>query len=277
MTEPRPCALCGEDLELTELVTCTACLAGVRADLAGIRRCYLLLPAMLGQPAAVSLGTVMGIGNDEAPIPGGDALVMLGPGTAMATDGRPFEGDPDDPPVVAFELATWCEDWAGIRREHRWPITVPGCVAWLGGARLSWAGSYHPAFGDFATEMARILGRLEAATGMLDTPEHGASCPYCGTTLQRAYSDTGRRCSHRRPDWRLGTVALPSGHLGPQRLETVPDRDVRMAAWAAEHARCDLGGRVDDWSCPRCRRAFDRDQYTLALAGTLQRDTPLTG
>lgn len=217
MTKPRLCVLCAFDLEPIELITCRACVTDVRKELGRIEASFALLPSLLGHPAVIGFSTVMGVGS-EAPLPGGDVLVMLGPASSSTSwrhgdDGGP-SGDPGDPPVVAFELSQWCEIWADTRGESSWPVTTEGCLDWLG-ARLEWASSHHLAFDDFAADMVRIRGRLEAVTGMHDAPEKGASCPYCGTALEREY--------------------------GPQ-------------------------GRVDDWLCRRCHRAFNDDQYRLALA-----------
>jgi hypothetical protein len=261
---PRPCVLCGFDLAPVELQTCQVCVGLVRLDLTQIEHCYALLPGLLGAPDGASLGAVMGGLSGEAALPGGDVLAMLGPGAEHG------EGDPADPPAVAFELGWWAGDWWMVRGESgAVPADVPGLVAWLG-TRLGWAMSHHPAAAYFAADMARIRGFLEAATSMVNTPERGATCPYCGATLLRAYEDTGRRCAHRAPDWRLGTVSLPRGYAGPERLETVADRDVRIAAWELEHSRCNVGGRVDDWSCPRCRRVFNDAQYRLAWRAALE-------
>jgi hypothetical protein len=180
------CVLCGYDLTPVEIQTCALCVSMTRLDLTSVEHCYALLRVQIeivGQPAAVTLGTVMGVGDDAVAI--SDALVMLGPGSAS------HEGHPSDPPAVAFELATWCEDWAGIRREQTWPVTMPALTGWLG-TRLGWAMSYHPAADEFAHDMARIRTRLEQATDTADYAERGASCPYCGTVLLRAYGDKGR-------------------------------------------------------------------------------------
>jgi hypothetical protein len=154
---------------------------------------------MLGHPVAVGYGTVMGIGTGEPPLPGGDALAMLGPG------GEHGEGDPSDPPAVSFELWTWCTDWARIRGETSWPGLVPACVAWLS-YRAGWAADHHPAFDGFAADVARILRWLGAVTTASDRPDTGAPCFECGANLERRFTATGRvddwtcpRC-HRQYD-----------------------------------------------------------------------------
>jgi hypothetical protein len=206
------CVVCGFDLVPTEIRTCALCVSLVRLDLTQVEHCFALLPSMLGRPDGASLGAVMGGLSGEAALPGGDVLAMLGPG------GERGEGLPSDPPAVAFELWQWREDWAEIRGEAHDHETyaqagiqvlperagrsvtpghgsrghsVPALVAWLG-LRLSWAGSHHPAFDCFAADMARIRFRLELVTEMVDRPERGESCPYCGVTLLREYGNQGR-------------------------------------------------------------------------------------
>jgi hypothetical protein len=211
----RHCLLCKHELTPTELHACADCVSETRADLHAIHTAYLLLPYQLGLPANVSISTVMGIGNDDAPIPGGDVLVMLGPGSAHTRkDGLRFEGDPNDPPVVAFELATWCEDWASHRHEEHWPNTVRWCIPWLN-ARLSWGLDHHPAAQPFVDDMQRIRARLESVTGSGERPEQGESCPYCGATVERLWTKHGLdddwtcpRCKRRYTPAQLRSAVL---------------------------------------------------------------------
>lgn len=189
MTDPRLCLLCAHQLTPVELRTCNLCASLVRLDLTSIRHCFALLRVqveIIGQPAAVTPSTVMGISaSDGVTIP--DALVMLGPGSASHI------GDPSDPPAVTFELWQWAGDWCEIRREDPAgiPTKVPDLTDYLS-RRLSWAMSYHPDPAGFAADMTRIRTRLEAVTGTSNAPERGASCPYDGAQLRREYGNQGR-------------------------------------------------------------------------------------
>lgn len=178
--------MCSRELKPEETRTCLPCLGNTRRQLHQIGRLYALLPSMLGRPDGASMGAVMGGHSDEAALPGGAVLAMLGPG-APGGDGRP-----DDPPAVAHELATWVEDWAEIRGEH--PPTsakVATSVDWLS-RRAGWAAGTHDAYDEFACDLRRILGWLEAHTGTSDRAEVGPPCPYCRTSnLLRAFTEHG--------------------------------------------------------------------------------------
>lgn len=185
MTDIRRCVICSCELAPTEIQTDTRCLARTRRNLARIESLYAYLPALLGQPASPGFATVMGINQIDPGMPGGDALAMLGSGSAGG------EGRADDPPAVGFELWCWIDDVAGIRGETL-PLStaVPSSVAWLS-TRAGWLLSYHPAAEEFVSDVRRILGRLEAVTDTSDAPEYGAPCFECGTPLQRGWTSTG--------------------------------------------------------------------------------------
>src|SRR4051794_25594581 len=118
------CVVCAGNLEPTELQTCLRCLAKVRVHLVRVERLFAALPSLLANLGAASaLDSVLARGGDEATLPGGDLLVLLGPGSSA------HDGHPSDPPAVAFELWTWAEDWSEIRRETSAPPqSVPRLV-----------------------------------------------------------------------------------------------------------------------------------------------------
>jgi len=177
-----------------ELRTCLRCLAEVRRDLVTVGRLFALLPSMLGHLPGGQLDSIMGQGNEPG-MPGGDILAMLGPGSAATGDGgdlvgRPA-GEPLDPPPVSFELGTWVEGWSERRRETvRLSATVAAKVEWLS-VRAGWASEHHEAFPYFASDVRRIVARLEDATGTSERPEHGPPCPYCRASLLREWTDQG--------------------------------------------------------------------------------------
>lgn len=186
MSDDLGCIVCSHDLEPSETRTCLRCLSSVRRDLHTTERLFKLLPQLLGRPDGATLDSVLGGRSDAAALPGGDVLVMLGPGSASHC------GDPSDPPAVAFELATWVEVWADWRGETPpADVTVPASVGWLS-PRAGWAAARLDPFDEFAWDLARIRARLEDVTGMSDRPEVGPPCPYCRTAdLLRAFTDRG--------------------------------------------------------------------------------------
>jgi hypothetical protein len=136
------CAVCTRSLADEEPMTCERCLTRARVDLASIVELYALLPEEIGIPAT-QVYDRSSRSSETLPLPGGDALVMLGPGGTGTTARRltPKErlaGDPtsgplvagrehaadnrdDDGVSVAFALWTWERAWRDARRE---PVTL---------------------------------------------------------------------------------------------------------------------------------------------------------
>lgn len=259
----RHCLVCAGHLDDVEPRTCVACLGRVRRDLADIVELFALLPEQLGHLRPRPMDAAGGSGF-SAPLPGGDVLAMLAPGSPGAfwrdresgsrLDGTPWRPvqrlrhghlvwstDPaeqaeqavsvvwesgaanphqeDDPPAVAFELGQWEDDWRSERGEpaSMEVATVAGAVGYLS-LRAGWAADFHPAFDEFATDVARLRARLEVATSMDARPLRavGVRCVRCETA----------------PELRLG--------------------------WGD-------GGLDDEWHCPRCRGTYTAEEYWLAV------------
>lgn len=226
------CGVCRHRLGTDEARTCRACVADTRAHLGAIEHAYALLPDLL-----VGLGSNAPqpgrTASNERPMPGGDVLVLLGPGSPALERVRAWLRDPDrdpdfdqddrpgDPPSAAYALGRHEDDWRHVRREPAAAAahTVAGAVAYLHG-HLTWAAARHPGFAEFALDLAALRRRLEVAAQLDDRPERaGVACFGCGDDLQRPY-----------------------GH----------------------------NGREDDWTCRRCRRVYDQAAYLLAVRATLQ-------
>jgi hypothetical protein len=206
--------------------------ADVRAHLGAIEAAYGLLPELLD--ALGSNAPQPGGGRAaERPMPGGDVLVLLAPGSSAAERWRAWRRDPErdpewdqddrpaDPPSVAYELGRHEDDWRRLRGEPAAPgeATVGEAAAYLH-LRLTWAARRHPGFAEFALELAVLRRRVERAAGLDDRPERaGVPCFGCGGDLERPY-----------------------GHQG----------------------------REDDWRCRRCRRVYDQAGYLLAVRASLE-------
>lgn len=189
------CIVCRRSLAPTERQCCLRCLSTLRRDLAKIESLFGMLPSVLARLPAGTVDSVLGRGSGEPPLPGGDALAMMGPGSAATGDGGELvghrAGEPVDPPAVSFELGTWVEDWCEIRHEvGRRPVTVRGQVGYLS-SRAGWASDHHPAWDEFSSDVRRIVARLEDVTGTSERPEHGPPCPYCRADLEREFGDQG--------------------------------------------------------------------------------------
>lgn len=188
--------------------TCQPCLGRTRRTLIRIEQLYALLPYELAGRAGASLPMdPSGIRGETEPMPGGDILVMLGPGStawhAMERD------DVDSVPGV---LERWDTDWRITLAEPAAtePATVTGCVLYLL-RRLTTAAQRHPAFDEFADDMRVMRDRLELALRI--SPQRSpVPCLQCGTrTLERPMPrDDGRafewqcaRChlNYNYPEW----------------------------------------------------------------------------
>jgi hypothetical protein len=203
------CGTCARRLGVDEAATCRACVADVREHLALIVDLYATLPALLGGLGSNAPDPAGPVRSGERPMPGGDVLVLLAGGSdalaalrrlrAAQSSGKSHEepawgaDDRDrDPPSVAYELARWVTDWRLTRSEPSASMGVNASAAWLS-IRIPWAAARHPAFAEFATDMARLRRRLEHATGTADRPERaGVPCFDCGGDLERGWGHHGR-------------------------------------------------------------------------------------
>ena len=143
----------------TQGQTCEPCVGWVRRTLIRVEQLYALLPSELAGRAGASLPMdPSGIHGDTDPMPGGDVLVMLGPGSVA------WHSDPVDIDSVLGVLERWDRDWRITFAESAAtdPATVTGCSLYLlrGLAR---AAQQHHAFEEFADDMRRLHDRLELA------------------------------------------------------------------------------------------------------------------
>ncbi len=189
------CAVGAESLRPDETQTCERCLGRTQELLAGIAIMYDELPSHLGQPRGQALGGQRG-GADGRPLPGGDVLVLLGPGSqGLAEDATTTrEGDATS---VAFELGFWEREWRETRGElgsvracsNR--AVVRAAVGYLE-TRMRWAANNHLGFDEFAADLRQLHARLERSTGRVRKPaKAGASCFDCGGDLIRPLTDEG--------------------------------------------------------------------------------------
>lgn len=185
------CLLCARSLEATEVRTCLRCLSLTRRRLRDLPGLVALGEALLAAPSGPSWDDGRG-GGDE--LPGGDLLVMLGPGAPSGS------GHPADPLPVVVTLATWVRDWAETRGEGPLPSpSVADLCGWLS-ARAGWAAAQHDAFDEFDGDLARMVVALEDATGAGDRLETGAPCLDCRALLVRDWHPrTGRADSWACP------------------------------------------------------------------------------
>lgn len=228
------CILCDKSLTATEAQTCAKCVARVRADLADIEALWAELPEAAEALKPSWSASEGRSGGESHTIPGGDALVLLGPGSdgraqtyAIANDLESSHAEdewPSDAQSALFTLASWEDDF---RRTFGHPAaglaTVTDSVAYLTanldtGAR---AANMHPAFDEFAADVSRLRARMQQATGAAETPVRApAACFECQGPLERHWTDEGL---------------------------------------------------AEDWTCRHCKRSYDSAQYLLAVRAKLEK------
>lgn len=287
------CILCGQSLPTEDVRTCLPCIADTRRRLQAVADTYALLPEFRVRVSSPSDWRRSGPRSDEPPLPGGDPLVMLAGGSKGRSQDRGVQwaGGLDfshaedehesDAPSVANELGSWEDDWRTTRGEPaaEHGATVMSALGYLM-PRLSWAAETHDAFDEFATDLRRLLSRLETATATDERADSGAACIDCGTDLQRGYADP-KPCGHDRPTQELMILGYrrpeptendPDPKPVPIR-ETIPERDLRLEQWAEKHTHCDQGGQETVWRCPnpRCQRTtYDPGEYGLAVGMSMR-------
>lgn len=206
----RLCRCCSRSLTDAEasMVGCERCLTAARTNLAGIHAMWVELPAHLGhvRSAGFNDGRVSG---DGRPLPGGDVLVLLGPGSqGLSEDGvTSREGDPTS---VAFELGWWeqalREEWGEPADDVR-PRSPGAVVRDAHGyleRRMRQAAVGFAGFDELASDLKSLHVRLERATGRSQRQIRAeAECFECGSdALVREVTDKGladvwtcQRCS----------------------------------------------------------------------------------
>ncbi len=167
---------------------------------------------------------------------GGDAMVMLSPGSDARArvwarergDDVSHAGDEvwSDPVPPLLLLATHEDDWRQILGHQPGPTaTVWRCVDYLG-THLTLMAQKHPAFDEFARDLAQLRGRLEAVLHDGNREDQAdVSCFECAGSLVRRITDRGaddhwtcRRCRRRYTD--------PEYHLAVRaKLEAIREQE----------------------------------------------------
>lgn len=279
------CRCCGKSLPEQDVAACLPCVADTRRRLAQVLSSYAMLPAVFGRLSSPSDWRRNGPREEGTSLPGGDALVLCGPGsngraqllTGWWEDGTPWldlaehadDEHPGDTPSVLFELWSWEVDWRSWRGEpeSQGAVTLAGVVDYLT-IRLGWAADTHTAFPDFAHLVRVLLSRLETTLATGERSDVGAACQSCGADLQRHYAEP-KPCEHDRPtlipQWR------DHGPADSERdcRETSDELDDRVAAWEARHSHCTQGGLEQSWACPSCPRVYSEEDYRRAVAAEM--------
>lgn len=180
----RHCLACGINHSLDQL--CPSCLNAVRGD----------LNAVLSMSSTRNLrAEAVHASNEDgnlvagSPIPGGEAMVLLGPwsdGSARtlarydAANTKDLENDErrGDRMTTQSMLASWAQDWTESGAKDLHPAFDDD---------VTWAAKHHPAFDDFAREIRQHRAYLEALLHEGEQHDTGAPCEICGKDLERLW------------------------------------------------------------------------------------------
>ncbi len=179
-------------------VGCSACLNDARTLLAGIHALWVELPSHLGHVKGSGYDNDRPNAADGRPLPGGDVLVLLGPGgTGRSEDAQTWRAN--DCPSVAFTLTTLEDDLRHVRGDaaSEMPPSSEGRVVGAAVRYLDtfmrWASVNHPAFDEIHADLKSLHYRLEAATGRSEIKTTAeAECFDCGGNLVRLWTDKGQ-------------------------------------------------------------------------------------
>ena len=171
---PGPhCTTCRRD---HAAVTCLGCLAMARDHLTTIG----FLTTHLHDEA------LHGSRSEHADMPGGNALVMLGPGNYSGSL-SPADEQRDDPRPVLTVLNYWCTWWTTHAGAPTVDYTLPALVDYLG--RVLHQIAERPAFPLLALDLSRTRRQLENVLYDGERPEVSrVPCWECGTRLHKVYA-----------------------------------------------------------------------------------------
>ncbi|MCW2545415.1 MAG: hypothetical protein JWM40_2967 [Frankiales bacterium] len=217
------CILCDELLHRAERQTCHGCLARAGELLSGVVTMWAELPQHRGHLRSARFGG----GSSDIRIPGGDVLVLAGPGAYGGESRRLSRGEqqrperwwllgshgplplraylaverertgrehqvdnrPTDTPSVAQVLTGWAADWSGDDRCR----TVPAAAGYLA-RRTGWAARELDVFGEYVHDLEQLHARLERVTGRaVDIVRANVDCLACGRALVKQLDDVGRQ------------------------------------------------------------------------------------
>lgn len=285
------CVLCTRrHLDNTHPLTCPDCIAQVREDLHEIR---WLCRHLRWQ---ATRGGHDGRLTAAAPIPGGNAMVLIARAGADGDQLRTFRGftldhhnddhharDVIHPllPLVALEQ-TWRTYFGHTHRTDMRPAgqnharASVTAVAPVTAITHYFADHLHtmaqavdgPDWQGFARDIATLRRQLEAVLHDEQEPEQGVPCFECGDRLVRRFGKP-RPCRHVREAQGAGVTVTQWVYT----LSTYPELD-------EDHGRCRDQGGIENpdagqsWECIGCRKHYTPGEYANAVRAHLLQGGP---
>jgi hypothetical protein len=196
--------------------------------------------SMPGGEAMVSLGPVASIEAREHTFETAERLWAERVKAGVATSGdRPANEDYDDEAPALQLLLFWSEAW---RREHGYELDRRPTVAseahflrWC----LNWAWENELHWNNFVEDVHDARSNLEAILLAGKRDVRGVQCLSCDATLRRYSRDP------REPHF-------CNGHDG-------------VCGWPHRYCPHDRGGLVDEYRCPSCGRLYTVEEYVRAV------------
>lgn len=230
------CSACEKSLPSDRPRVCRDCQDANGALLAEVLDLWRELPDHLSEHAAERL-------------PGGDALVLNGPGAR----GAQGSDDPElrkliddnrmsDTPSVAWTLVSWADDWRRVRdEEDRDRDSVSGHSTLVLDAHdyltghAAWAAAEHWAWAEYAADIKHLHGSLLWATGRHRAPTRlGLLCFVCrGQLVYRIVREEDAAPAPSRPRWWVGKDVA-----GPVDAAEYARRHLSTAGLEEENATC---------------------------------------
>lgn len=271
--EQGHCAICGtEHLTDAHPHTCIECVSKVRDDLVAIPD---LCSQVRRHAQSGNAGRLA-----AAPIPGGEAMVIMSPAGEAHSRAYYEEGhrkactnpactgcldashkqdeyrDAVDTPTLV--LARWEDVWrTALDSPADHNASIRRATSWLGDHLTMMAQRVDPPVDEFSHDLAQLRYHLEEVLGDGVRNQPGAPCLNCGTALVRI-SSKPRACKHRR-------LAADVARLAHEPRFDLASLCRAYPTVADAHSRCDQGGLRDTWQCLRCRRRYSDDQYQYAV------------
>ncbi len=278
------CCICHRSLTDVQPQTCDSCLDQAQAHLSGVLTMWLELRSYLGHLHGSSYDTSHG--TDDYVLPGGDVLVLLGPGSQGLSDNHETIKSNDDALSIAHLLGSWQALWQQARNEHIDPAEHlvhqgRGGVIYSAAGYLErhsrWAANRLPTFPNYAADLEALHALLEIKTGRTRAPaKANAACFTCeGTIIWPVDRGTGLElptltCRDCRQSYTLGQYLLALRAKRESDLTGwVPIADAARAAHrSSKTIRAWIGrGLIDAWRyCKACEAHLPTGPMTAAEA-----------